>query len=340
MRTEVIAVDPQRPDPAAIARAAAVLRRGGLVAFPTETVYGLGARADDAAAVARVFAAKGRPSFNPLIAHVATVEHARRLAALWPPLAGQLAARFWPGPLTLVVARGADGVCDPVTGGGPTVALRLPSHPVARALLSAVDFAVAAPSANRYQQLSPTTAAHVLKGLDGRVDLVLDGGPTACGIESTVVDVTHDPPRLLRHGSLAYDLLRMALPALTVVDAPAEESGEALLSPGMVRRHYAPRAALRRATGEALDGVVAALRREGGGVVGVLALEGTRVSSTEGALVRTLPRDAAAYAGAMFAVLHALDDAGCAHIVVEDVPTDDAWAAVRDRLARAAEAPG
>ena len=202
-----------------------------------------------------------------------------------------------------------------------------------------MDFAVAAPSANRYQQLSPTTAAHVIKGLDGRVDLVLDGGPTPFGIESTVVDVTHDPPRLLRHGSLAYDLLRMALPALDVVDAPADESGEALASPGTVRRHYAPRAPLVRATGATLDDTVAALLHEGARPVGVVALEGSRVTAVEGVLTRTLPRAAGGYARGLFAVLHALDDLGCARIVVEEVPAEANWAGVRDRLARAAEAP-
>jgi L-threonylcarbamoyladenylate synthase len=339
MRTEVIAVDPQRPDPEAVARAAEVLRSGGLVAFPTETVYGLGARADSDVAVRAVFAAKGRPSFNPLIAHVATLDQARRLTAPWPPIAELLAARFWPGPLSMVLPRSGAGVCDSVTGGGPTVAVRIPSHPVARALLSAVDFAVAAPSANRYQQLSPTTAAHVLKGLDGRVDLVLDGGPTPYGIESTVVDLTRSPPRLLRHGSLAHDLLRMAIPALVVLDAPAEETGEALPSPGMVRRHYAPRAALRGVAGEALDEAVATALREGARPVGVVALEGARVTPRDGVVARSLPRDAEAYGRSLFAVLHALDDLGCQRIVVQDVPADEAWAGVRDRLGRAAEAP-
>ena len=339
MRTEVLALDPQRPDPAVIARAAAVLRGGGLVAFPTETVYGLGARADSDEAVRKVFAAKGRPSFNPLIAHVATLDHARRLAAAWPALADLLAARFWPGPLTLVLPRAATGVCDTVTGGGSTVAVRIPSHPVARSLLAAVDFAVAAPSANRFQQLSPTTAAHVQKGLDGRVDLILDGGPTPCGIESTVVDLTADPPRLLRPGSLADDLLRLALPALTVLDAPAAETGEALASPGMIRRHYAPRATLLRVRGDALDGLVATLLREGHRPIGVVQRTGARAPAADGVLARSLPGDAAGYARALFAVLHALDDLGCARLVVEDVPEGAAGAGVRDRLARAAEAP-
>jgi len=337
MRTEVIAVDPQRPDPAAIARAAEVLRAGGLVAFPTETVYGLGARADSDEAVRGVFAAKGRPSFNPLIAHVATLEQAYPLASSWPAVAELLAARFWPGPLSLVLPRSGVGVCDAATGGGPTVAVRVPSHPVARALLAAVDFAVAAPSANRYQQLSPTTAAHVLKGLDGRVDLILDGGATPYGIESTVVDVTHDPPRLLRHGSLAHDLLRLAIPALVVLDAPVEETGEALPSPGMVRRHYAPRATLRRVAAGAVEAAVEAALREGARGVGVVRLEGSPGTPRESVVARSLPRDAEAYGRSLFAVLHALDDLGCERIVVEDVPGDDSWAGVRDRLERAAE---
>lgn len=332
MRTEVIAVDPARPDAAAIARAAEVLRRGGLVAFPTETVYGLGARADDEAAVRSVFAAKGRPSFNPLIAHVASVEAAMRLVSAWPAAAALLARRFWPGPLTLVLPRGVGGVADAVTGGGPTVAVRVPSHPVARALLAAVDFAVAAPSANRYQQLSPTTAAHVVKGLEGRVDLVLDGGPTTHGIESTVVDLSGDPPRLLRPGSLAHDVLRTEIASLVIVEAPAEETGEALPSPGMVRRHYAPRATLVRVPSERLEEAA-----RGGGLVGVVRRQGGAAVAGDGLVARTLPADAEGYARGLFAVLHALDDLGCARIVVEEVPEGAAWDGVRDRLSRAAE---
>ncbi|HZY90824.1 MAG TPA: L-threonylcarbamoyladenylate synthase, partial [Gemmataceae bacterium] len=178
MQTEVLAIDPNAPDPAVIARAAAALRAGGLVAFPTETVYGLGANALDAAAVDRIFAAKGRPAHNPLIVHVADEAAARAVAGEWPATASRLAARFWPGPLTLVVPKAA-AVPAVVTAGGPTVAVRVSAHPVALALLRAAGVPVAAPSANRSAQLSPTRAEHILRGLAGRIDLVLDGGPTA-----------------------------------------------------------------------------------------------------------------------------------------------------------------
>src|SRR5262245_52423466 len=194
MNLSVLVVSPESPEAQAIARAAVVLRAGGLVAFPTETVYGLGANALDATAVRRIFTAKGRPANNPLIVHVAGAAHVGRVAAAWPALAARLAERFWPGPLTLILPRSA-AVPDEVTAGGPTVAVRVPAHPVARALLEAAGVPVAAPSANRSTQLSPTTAAHVLRGLNGRIDLLLDGGPTAGGLESTVLDLTTEPPR-------------------------------------------------------------------------------------------------------------------------------------------------
>jgi L-threonylcarbamoyladenylate synthase len=190
-------------DPAAISEAAALIRAGRLVAFPTETVYGLGANALDPHAAARIFEAKGRPPSNPLIVHVASVEAAPELAANWPEIADRLAERFWPGPLTLVVEK-ADRVPGIVTANGPTIGLRVPDHPVALALLEAATVPIAAPSANRSEEVSPTTAQHVVDSLGARVDLILDGGPTNVGIESTVLDVTQTPPRLLRprHGDV------------------------------------------------------------------------------------------------------------------------------------------
>ena len=176
-----------------------MLRRGGLVAFPTETVYGLGANALDAEAVRHIFAAKGRPATNPVIVHVAEIARVREVVADWPPLAERLAGRFWPGPLTLVLPR-HPALPALVTAGGPTVAVRVPLHPVALALLRAAVVPVAAPSANRSTRLSPTRAEHVLAGLAGRIDLLLDGGPASGGLESTVLDVTTVPPRLLRRG--------------------------------------------------------------------------------------------------------------------------------------------
>ncbi len=248
MHTEVLAVDARAPQPDLIARAAAVLRSGGLVAFPTETVYGLGALALDAAAVRRIFAAKGRPANNPLIVHIADPKDASQVAAEWPDAAERLARRFWPGPLTLVVPRTA-GVPDATTAGGPTVAVRVPAHPVALALLRAVGAPVAAPSANRSAELSPTLAEHVLRGLTGRIDLVLDGGPTAGGIESTVLDMTTAPPRLLRPGLIGPAELEAVIGP--VGRTGATQAGSALPSPGMLPRHYSPRTPLECSRGGA-----------------------------------------------------------------------------------------
>src|SRR5690348_13744143 len=210
MKTAIFPLDPSSANLEAIAEAARILRAGGLVAFPTETVYGLGANALDASAVARIFAAKGRPANNPLIIHIADASDVRKVVADWPESAGRLAERFWPGPLTLVLPR-CDAVPDAVTAGGPTVAVRVPAHPVAQALVRAAGVPIAAPSANRSMELSPTRAEHVLRGLDGRIDVLLDGGPTAGGIESTVLDLTATPPRLLRPGLIGVAELEAVL---------------------------------------------------------------------------------------------------------------------------------
>ena len=326
-------VDPSSPDPDAIARAAAVLKRGGLVAFPTETVYGLGAHALDPAAVARIFAAKGRPDYNPLIVHVAGVEEARGLAAAWSDAAERLAAAFWPGPLTLVVPRSA-AVPDAVTAGLPTVALRVPAHPVARALLEAARLPVAAPSANRSTELSPTRAAHVEKSLRDRVELILDGGPTEVGIESTVVSLTAALPTVLRPGTVSTGELRAVLGE--VAELSAQGGGRAARpSPGMLDRHYAPRGELRLFGAEerarVQDDVY--LATLGGRDVGALVF--TPLAAPVARQV-TMPADPAAYARGLYAALHALDDAGCDLVLVERVPGEAAWDGVRDRLRRAA----
>ncbi|MDF1501573.1 L-threonylcarbamoyladenylate synthase, partial [Roseisolibacter sp. H3M3-2] len=234
-------VDPAAPDPAVLAEAAAVLRAGGLVAFPTETVYGLGAHALDADAVRRIFAAKGRPSYNPLIAHAADADGARALAAAWPDAAERLAAAFWPGPLTLVLPK-RPHVPDALTAGLPAVAVRVPAHPVALALLRAAALPVAAPSANRFTELSPTTAAHVAKALGDRVDLIVDGGPAGVGIESTVVDLTGARPALLRPGPLGAEAIGAVLGETPTPGAVPDRVDAPRAAPGMVERHYAPRA--------------------------------------------------------------------------------------------------
>src|SRR5581483_10612849 len=243
VETEVVRVHPQKPDETAMTRAAEALRGGGLVAFPTETVYGLGANALDAEAVARIFAAKGRPANNPLIVHVPDVAAARELVTDWPETAERLAERFWPGPLTLALPR-RETIPDIVTAGGPTVAVRVPAHPVALALFRAAGVPVAAPSANRSGYLSPTRAEHVLAGLDGRIEMVLDAGPVPGGIESTVLDLTGDPPRLLRPGLVSPAELEAVIGPIRTAE-PAPTGGDRPLpSPGMLSRHYAPRTPL------------------------------------------------------------------------------------------------
>ncbi len=351
MSPPVLAVDPTALDApaatAALARAAALLRAGRLVAFPTETVYGLGANALDADAVRGIFAAKGRPSFNPVIAHVADAADARALVTRWPDAADRLAAAFWPGPLTLVLPKRAH-VPDALTAGLPAVAVRVPAHPVALALVRAAGVPVAAPSANRYTELSPTTAAHVVRALGSRVDLVLDGGPTAVGIESTVVDLTgvargDGPPRLLRPGTLDPARLEAAL-GTTLAPAPAADDAAPdapRLAPGMVARHYAPRAAVwafdqgRRRDAAAR---LAAWRpgHPGARAGALLLAPWSDASGAPPDLVDVLPADPAGYASRLYAALHALDAAGCDVALVERPPDTPAWAGVRDRIARAA----
>jgi L-threonylcarbamoyladenylate synthase len=307
-----------------------VIRSGGLVAFPTETVYGLGANALDTAAVARIFAAKGRPSHNPLIVHVPDAASVSRVAAEWPAVAARLAERFWPGPLTLVLPK-KNLLPDAVTAGGPTVAVRVPANAVALALLRAADLPIAAPSANPSSELSPTRAEHVLRGLGGRIALILDGGPTSGGIESTVLDVSCSPPRLLRPGLITpaeieaiVGPLARGLPGAAAV----------LASPGMLPRHYAPRTRLY------CDETGAAKRVEAmsisGSRVAWIPFKSSMATEMRGVVIVRLPENSADYAARLYDTLHDLDAAGFDAIVVEMPPATDEWLAVRDRLKRAA----
>jgi L-threonylcarbamoyladenylate synthase len=328
MRTERLTADA-----ASIARAAEILRRGGLVAFPTETVYGLGARADDSRAVCAIFEAKGRPAGNPLIVHVPDVAAARALAVEWPAAAERLAQRFWPGPLTLIVVRRRDRIIDEVAACGPTVALRVPAHPVARALLAASNLPVAAPSANRSTAISPTTADHVEKSLGGRIDAIVDGGATDHGIESTIIDVTTSPASLLRPGTLPAETLAALIP-LRVHSGLVTARGERAPAPGTHARHYAPRARVALVPPEVVRSEVA--RAAGSGAL-VGAIEyGAR--TVAGPRAELLPAEPAGYAAALYAALHRLEDTGCDAIVIAAVPHAPAWDAVRDRLQRASAA--
>lgn len=323
-----VRVDPLDPDPAAITEAAIALNAGGLVAFPTETVYGLGAHALDPHAVRRIYQAKGRPSFNPVIVHVASVEQARQLVTAWPITAERLARAFWPGPLTLVLPK-AEAVPHDVTAGLPAVGVRIPAHPVALALLRAAAIPVAAPSANRFTEVSPTTADHVEASLGDAVDVLLDAGPTMVGIESTVVDLTGDAPRLLRPGMISPGSLAAVLgvPVHRVDSAPRGDAPR--LSPGQVDRHYAPRASLAMLSTDELE----ALRPSGRERLGLI-VRAAEVRDPDVVIVR-LPDDPHGYAHGLYAALHSLDEAGCTRILVEQLPGDSAWDAIRDRLERA-----
>lgn len=337
MPPRVLVVDPQHPDEGALGEAVAILRRGGLVAIPTETVYGLAGRALDPAALARIYEAKGRPRTHPLIAHVEGEAQAQRLADRWPEAAALLASHFFPGPLTLVVPR-ASTVPAEIAAGGATVAVRAPSHPIARALLVALGEPLAAPSANRYQSVSPTTAAHVVRGLGDAVELVLDGGACTHGIESTVVDVSVTPPRLLRPGALSIAAIRAVVPDLVVPEEGAVVSAsEVRASPGLDARHYAPRAHV-----EIVEGQDAAFRRAGelavaGKKVALLVRSPVRRSMLTGLgmSVSILGESPAHYATQLFATLHEADDRGVDVMVVEALPAHEDWFAIRDRLRRA-----
>jgi len=335
MQTRVVRVRAKSVNNRGMMQAVAVLRNGGLVAFPTETVYGLGANALDPSAVARVFAAKGRPAVNPLIVHVAELDAAQALVVGWPDVAAKLAARFWPGPLTLVLPKRAV-VPDVVTGGGPTVAVRVPAHPVAQALLQMAGVPLAAPSANRSNALSPTTAAHVLRGMAGHIDLVIDGGPTCGGLESTVVDVTCSPPRLLRPGLISPAELEEVAGSIQRTCAAASRNEGPLLSPGMLGRHYAPIARLECCEGDGQARVDSLCRA--GTRVGWLTFSPPAELRHSSLIVIEMPLDPRAYASRLYAALHALDDAKVERIVATLPPDSEAWLAVLDRLRRASAA--
>jgi len=302
--------------PENIARAAARLRSGELVAFPTETVYGLGANALDAAAVAKIFAAKGRPSNNPLIVHIADVADATSLVSEWPATAQRLAEAFWPGPLT-IVGKKSGAVPDLVTAGGATVAVRCPAHPIARELLRLAGVPIAAPSANRSGELSPTTAEHVHQSLGDRVGFILDGGPCPGGLESTVIDLSGTVPRLLRPGLIALPQLEAMIGQIETVNENAEG---ALPSPGMLAKHYSPRTALE----------CAATAEEADFLVTLYETAGLKVAKYEW---NANPAIAAAN---LYADLHELDHSGYDRIIVAMPPDTEEWRAIRDRLTRAA----
>ena len=320
MPTALWPIDPDFPDADLLARAANSLRAGKLVAFPTETVYGLGANAFDADAVGRIFAAKGRPSRNPLIVHVPDATRVHAVAGNWPETAVRLAAAFWPGPLTMVVPK-AKSIPEVVAGGGHSVGIRCPAHPVARALIAAAGVPVAAPSANRSGGLSPTTAAHVVASLGDRVDLVLDGGPCHGGLESTVVDLTGPVPRLLRPGLVRVGMLEAIAGPVEVANSFACGDDEIPLpSPGLLAKHYAPATKLEVAETEAEADQLDAIYR----CAGMVVARWRPVGAPEQVAAR------------LYAELHTLDEGGFDRIIATLPAKTDEWRAVRDRLLRAA----
>ena len=326
-KTRVFRIDPDDPDPAVLAEAAAVLRGGGLVAFPTETVYGLGADATNPEAVSRIFEAKGRPSTNPLIVHAAGLEDARRCVGEWPGRAQALADRFWPGPLSLVLPRSAI-IPDLVTAGHDTVGVRVPRPRAARLLIELAGRPVAAPSANRSTGISPTQAGHVLKDLDGRIDLILDAGPTLVGLESTVLDLSGKVPRVLRPGQVTREDLAAAL------GEPVEESGAASpRSPGQMSIHYAPRVPTYRADPaafrpDAVPGTFTLI------AIGPAAPPGSGPNPT---IHLPDPGSAAAW---FYSCLHDLEAPPLPalaedFILILPPPDEPRWRAIRDRIWRA-----
>jgi L-threonylcarbamoyladenylate synthase len=314
-----------------IERAVSHLRAGRLVAFPTETVYGLGADATSEAAVRKIFAAKGRPPTNPLIVHVADVETARRYTTHWCDAAQTLAAAWWPGPLTLVLPKTGD-VPDVVSAGRGTVGLRAPDHPLALELLGAFGGALAAPSANRSNRVSPTTAQHVRDELGDAVDLILDGGPCAVGIESTVLDLSGERPRILRPGAVTRRQIEFIVGPVDVASAVTAETVPAA-SPGQHAVHYAPRTrAVRFDTPQ--RGLIHVDTRDGR-PNGLIAVGTMRDCVKKWGRVVAMPREPALYARHLYEVVRELDGMGLATIFIEMPPDTPEWAAVRDRVTRA-----
>src|SRR3954466_12731832 len=349
--TDIIRVDPAALDMGALRPAAGRLRGGGGGASPTETVYGLGAHALDPAAVRRLFAAKGRPATDPLIVHVARLESVDELLRSCPDAARTLAARFWPGPLTLVLPRAA-AVPGAVTAGLDTVAVRMPSHPVARALLELAGIPVAAPSANLFSRPSPTRAAHVLEDLNDRIDIVVDAGSTDVGIESTVVDVTGDTPTILRPGAVTLEMLRKVLAHTVLAEraATGADTSAAMRSPGLLAKHYSPRTPMTLYEGSgAVDAIVADARlaRNRGQRIGILAADEERrklaaAGGVEGGPPFKIVGIGAAdepelIAAKLYAALRELDAAGLDLILARSFPVRGGLGlAIQDRLRRAA----
>jgi L-threonylcarbamoyladenylate synthase len=320
---------------AAVKRAAALLRAGEVIALPTETVYGLAANAVNVQAVARIFKIKGRPARNPLIVHVSGVEMARLCVSDWPETAHRLAMSFWPGPLTLVLPR-AQSIPDAVAAGGTTVGVRWPSHPFIQAVIRECGFPLAAPSANLSNQVSPTNAEHVRRSLGDQIPLIIDGGQSQVGIESTVIDLTTVPPQVLRPGMIHAESLAAVIPELGAQDAESPADG-GLRSPGQLPRHYSPKARLVVLNWRDEADLRSQLVTRNFPAATVQVIAHSRIPSGLGwGGVSVIPHDAEAYARALYAELHRCDAEGASCIIVEALPEEPEWQAIADRLRRAA----
>ena len=338
--TRVLTVNPTVPEADVLTAAAAVIRSGGLVAFPTETVYGLGADATNAAAIERIYAAKNRPASDPIIVHIAALDHLAGVALNLPDLALELARTFWPGPLTLVLQRHPN-IPATVSAGRDTVAVRMPSHPVAAGLINAAARPIAAPSANTFSRPSATTAAHVLEDLGGRIDLILDGGSASIGLESTVLDLTGDPV-VLRPGGVTVEQLRVLIPEVQVRSQylALDETAEA---PGQLIKHYSPHAEMRLFDGQSaavLQHMQSEARERSarGQLVGVMTIESERSHFSDfPAEVISLEAEAAGMGAQLFAALREFDQRGVQVILARLPAAGGLSTAIRDRLIRAAE---
>jgi len=323
----------------AVTRAVERLKAGEVVALPTETVYGLAANALDPAAVAKIYEIKGRPAHNPIIVHAASLEMAHRCVSAWPEAAQQLALAFWPGPLTMVLPRSTE-VPDIVTAGGNTVGVRWPSHPFMQEVIKQCGFPLAAPSANPSNQLSPTNAGHVAKSLGRKLKLIVDGGQSQVGIESTVIDLTAQPPRVLRPGMIHGGSLAALISdfGFRISDSrSADDVVGALRSPGMLKKHYSPKARLRVLSWRDDADLLQQIRNPKSEIRNVHVLAHTRIPSAGVfADVSVIPHDAEAFARALYVELHRLDELGAQVIVVEALPNLPEWRGIADRLARAA----
>ncbi|HXB61172.1 MAG TPA: L-threonylcarbamoyladenylate synthase [Candidatus Acidoferrales bacterium] len=334
MNTEILPAHTPELFQKAVRRAAELLRAGQVIALPTETVYGLAANALDAQAVAKIFEIKARPSANPVIVHVADLPMAKRCARDFPPLAEQLAKAFWPGPLTLVLPR-AEAIPKIVTAGGETVGIRWPSHPLIQAVIRECGFPLAAPSANLSNQISPTNAAHVQKQLHGKVPVIVDGGQSAVGIESSVLDLTVTPPQILRPGMIHAESFAAA--GMPVVAHGLPSGTGAFKSPGQLKKHYSPKAkllVLNWSSEDELKSKIQNLKFKTQNCH-VIAYAGIP-SGGPFAHVSVIPHDAEAFARAIYAELHRCDEEGAQVIVVEAPPVAPEWSGIADRLRRAA----